>query len=191
MVPKYLAQDITQEAIITGSSLRDTAPSLYVGPKGMKTGLKVTRKGMHHAFYLLEGKREWRVFQSKDTPYLYARPDRRTYHVDPFQTDLERYPLMTQSTMFVGEQVVGELLIVPAGCLRAEKNIEASIGLGMNYVDDHNYYSYLWETLLSGDYHAFAATVGAGLGPGSSYASKGKAHDLAWGEFKRRSGEGR
>ena len=71
VVPKYVAGDLLQR--IQGLALRDSWPSLLIGPQGSQSALHVDNYETHFYMILLAGRKKWRVFPRADRSALYRQ----------------------------------------------------------------------------------------------------------------------
>lgn len=178
MVPKYFAGDYMQRLPFEG--YHHTWPSLFIGANGTQSLMHVDSGGTNFWMYLVKGVKEWRFFERKDIPNLYARPTSSSFAVDPFEQDGERFPLLGKARMYRGMQKAGDLVFVPGGSPHGVRNHDDVLGLSMNYIDDTNMWLYLWTQLHSGNLRAFETLTQSNFPRGLQVNQS----DLSFGKYK-------
>ncbi|CAH1241419.1 KDM8 [Branchiostoma lanceolatum] len=87
------------------------------------------------------GRKRWLFFQKEDLPLLYPCYNHSTdptFDVDVFNPDLQKYPLLSQTHPRECILQPGELLFVPAGCPHRVENLDKSLAVSGNFVDESN-----------------------------------------------------
>ncbi|XP_078581463.1 uncharacterized protein LOC144864916 [Branchiostoma floridae x Branchiostoma japonicum] len=140
-VPKYFCHDFLKKTR-EGSLYRDSWPSLFVAPSGLSGGLHVDAFGSNFWMALFQGRKRWLFFQKDDLPLLYPRYNHSTdpsFDVSVFNPDLQKYPLLSQTHPRECILQPGELLFVPAGCPHRVENLDKSLAVSGNFVDESNF----------------------------------------------------
>ncbi|XP_066299717.1 bifunctional arginine demethylase and lysyl-hydroxylase PSR-like [Branchiostoma lanceolatum] len=139
-VPKYFCHDFLKKTR-EGSLYRDSWPSLFVAPSGLSGGLHVDAFGSNFWMALFQGRKRWLFFQKEDLPLLYPCYNHSTdptFDVDVFNPDVQKYPLLSQTHPRECILQPGELLFVPAGCPHRVENLDKSLAVSGNFVDESN-----------------------------------------------------
>lgn len=184
IVPKYFAGDYLQRApfdLQGQNSFQHAWPSLFIGAKGTHSPLHIDSKGTNFWFYLLSGRKEWRLFSRDDSVNLYMfGTDGQTFDVTGFEDDLERTPLLKYATAYHGTQEAGDMFFIPGGVPHAIRNTEDIHGLSMNYVDASNIDLHLYHIMRWRQWSNFEKFVNESFPVGL----RSDQEDLTWGEFK-------
>ena len=118
---------------------RDTWPSLFLQPKGTRSGLHVDSFGSNFFLALLEGRKKWVFFQREELPLLYPNYLSQGFQMDDaMEPDYERFPNLRHATRHIADIGPGDVVFVPAGAAHQVNNLEACIAVSMNYVDGSN-----------------------------------------------------
>ncbi|CAC5424115.1 JMJD6 [Mytilus coruscus] len=139
-IPKYFAGDFLQRTK-EGSLYKDSWPSLFVAPEGITSELHVDAFGSNFWMALFQGKKRWVFFPQSDVPYLYPEYEHSldpVFAVDLSKPDLTRYPLLQLTTPMECVLEPGDVLFVPAGCPHRVENLETSVAISSNFVDQSN-----------------------------------------------------
>ena len=78
------------------------------------------------------GTKEWYFFDPKDKKYLYHS------EVNAFMPDDEKFPEFKKATPYHIIQKPGDLIYTPSGWWHTVRNLEPSIALTDNFVNQHN-----------------------------------------------------
>jgi hypothetical protein len=146
-IPHYFAGDFLQRTP-PGTLYRDSWPSLFVSPAGITSELHVDAFGSNFWMALFQGKKRWVFFPPEDTPLLYPTYTHSTdavFEVNLSQPNFERHPLLSLTHPTECVLSPGELLYVPAGSPHRVENIEPSLAISANYVDQSNFEGVLAE----------------------------------------------
>jgi hypothetical protein len=107
--------------------------SIYLGPPGSGSRLHVDVMMTAAWNALIVGRKRW----------MFAAPEQAAAlghgMVDAFAPDLVRYPEFASAEWFDHVQSPGELLYTPSGWWHQVANLEASLALTENFVNQHNY----------------------------------------------------
>jgi hypothetical protein len=164
-IPAYFADDLLQQ-LPEGAMYRDAWPSLFVGPRGTRSGLHIDAFGSNFWMAVLEGTKRWKLFRRSDAAFLgpsyqisldptfaaerdsavVGLPDDHTGagtasdEVGGSRTldaiDAEHMASSAGGWDFCLH--AGEVLFVPAGCPHGVWNVTDSIAISANYVDYSN-----------------------------------------------------
>ncbi|CAG2212437.1 unnamed protein product [Mytilus edulis] len=140
-IPKYFAGDFLKRTE-EGSLYKDSWPSLFVAPEGITSELHVDAFGSNFWMALFQGKKRWVFFPQSDVPYLYPEYEHSldpVFAVDLSRPDLTQYPLLQLTTPIECVLEPGDVLFVPAGCPHRVKNLETSVAISSNFVDQSNF----------------------------------------------------
>ncbi|XP_074649165.1 bifunctional arginine demethylase and lysyl-hydroxylase JMJD6-like [Tubulanus polymorphus] len=150
-IPRYFSGDFLQRTS-AGSLYKDSWPSLFVAPVGIRSELHVDAFGSNFWMALFQGKKRWVFFSKDDLPYLY--PD-YTHSMDPVfsvdlsEPDFDKYPLLRLTKPMECILQEGDVLFVPAGCPHRVENLEKSIAISANFVDKSNFDSVKKELAIN------------------------------------------
>lgn len=140
IIPKYFAGDFLKK--MKDSSLyRHSWPSLFIAPAGITSELHVDAFGSNFWMALFEGKKRWVFFPASDVPYLYPEYHHSldpVFDVELSAPDLLRHPLLQLTHPVECILEPGDVLFVPAGCPHRVENLEASLAISANFVDNSN-----------------------------------------------------
>ena len=143
-VPFYFEESQDYLKKVDCSLYKRSWPSLFISPKGTVSELHIDAFGSNFWMALLSGRKKWTFFQPKMTPYLRPR------YVDTFDPvfDIDWQELkvdqFTPTVMMEVTLTPGQVLFVPAGSPHRVENLEASVAVSGNIVDESN----LQECLL-------------------------------------------
>ena len=142
-VPFYFEESQDYLKKVDCSLYKRSWPSLFISPKGTVSELHIDAFGSNFWMALLSGRKKWTFFKPKMTPYLRPR------YVDTFDPvfDIDWQELkVDQFSPTVMEVTLspGQVLFVPAGSPHRVENLEASVAVSGNIVDESN----LQECLL-------------------------------------------
>ncbi|VDI62083.1 Hypothetical predicted protein [Mytilus galloprovincialis] len=140
-IPKYFAGDFLKRTE-EGSLYKDSWPSLFVAPEGITSELHVDAFGSNFWMALFQGKKRWVFFPQSDVPYLYPEYEHSldpVFAVDLSRPDLTQYPLLQLTTPIECVLEPGDVLFVPAGCPHRVENLETSVAISSNFVDQSNF----------------------------------------------------
>jgi len=180
LMPRYFAGDYFQRVFPNG--YQHSWPSLFIGANGTQSDMHVDSGGTNFWLYLLSGKKEWRFYPQDDIINLYEIPETVKYYADPFEPDVQKYPLMTRAKMYQATQEPGDLVFIPGGCPHAVRNLDDIHGLSMNYVDSSNYFLHLYVRVLQFEFRDFELFTNKDFKQGVWSEQK----HLTFGEFKSR-----
>ena len=101
----------------------------------------------HATITQIYGDKEFIVYAPEDTPNLYPNPKRGNHSLvdDPYQQDLERFPLLSKATQCSGVLGPGDTVFVPCGWWHTARALAPSISVGMNTLDDSNWKGFVSE----------------------------------------------
>lgn len=108
-------------------------PSLFIASKGTHSGLHIDAFGSHFWMYLVSGIKRWTFYPADQVANL--NPvflDSMDPVFRPSEDDLSRVPCYSL------DLAPGQLLFVPSGCPHRVDNLEDSIAVSGNFVDESN-----------------------------------------------------
>ena len=124
---------------------------LYIGPCG--SGSTLHRDTMNSSAWLglTCGRKEWIFIRPDEQCNLYDRK------VDPFNPDFDRFPDFARINAIRYTQRPGVIVYTPSGWIHAVRNMEPTIAITENFVNDCNYpafEAYVTEKHLVKDWSA-------------------------------------
>ena len=136
-IPKYFQHDYLKKTS-NDALYRQSWPSLFISAKGSLSELHVDAFASNFWMYLFQGRKRWTFFDPKYTNSLGPK-----YYesLDPvFELDLSNEILAEKFKDQVIEVVLekGELLFVPYNSPHRVENLENSMAISGNYVDESN-----------------------------------------------------
>jgi len=137
VVPRYIAHDLLRDM-----QLSTHWPSLLIGPKGSGSGVHVDDYETHFWMILLSGRKKWRIFPREDMDTLGFNYFDRSF---PF-TGLPKsrtWKWINHTTPWEFEMHSGDMVLVPHGMAHMVENLEASVAIAGNTVDEVN-----WEDFV-------------------------------------------
>ena len=114
---------------------------IFIGPKGTLTRLHVDLLQTHAYLGQLVGRKKCVFFSPDDTPYLYGG------QVDPWNPDLEKYPLYAKATPYEVILHPGELAFFPRHWWHQVLALDNSITVSFNIINETNFSDHLIELL--------------------------------------------
>ncbi|GCC53230.1 hypothetical protein SanaruYs_34730 [Chryseotalea sanaruensis] len=111
--------------------------NLYLGPRNAKSPLHIDIWGTSFWNALFVGKKLWVFFNPNDEKCLYNGK------VDPFDPDLNLYPLFEGVKPIIHVQQPGELIYCPGNIWHAIYVLEPSLALSENFINEENYLNVL------------------------------------------------
>jgi hypothetical protein len=132
--------------------------------------------------HLTKGTKEWRFFDHLDkVPFLYRKIGRSVgFEIDTFALDSARFPLANEARVWSATQEAGDLIFIPAGCPHAVRNTHDITALSMNYMDDSNYWLYLFDQVSSNNFEQLEFFTEQSFPLGLSSTQE----DVTFGRFK-------
>ena len=150
-IPIYFEDDLLQ-LLPEGAMYHNAWPSLFVGPRGTRSGLHVDAFGSNFWMAVLEGKKHWMLFRREDAallgpsyrvsldPSFAAEKDGDGFGLGDTAGErgegLDHLKSAAGGWDFILE--AGEVLFVPAGCPHGVRNETDTIAISANYVDTSN-----------------------------------------------------
>jgi len=155
LATKYFPEDITEQLplhwlkqdsgheCIPNSDLQGHGhgfPSMFVA--GEKTGSKLHVDAKFTRFYMvvLDGQKEWRMFNASDIPALL--PDGEKFPTrlgaDAFDMDEAKHPELAKTTVFAGTAHKGDIVFVPENWPHQVRNSGPTFAIAVNLVDQYN-----------------------------------------------------
>lgn len=130
----------------------------------------------------------WTFFPPEDLPLLYPTYVHSTdavFEVNLTQPDLQQYPLLSLTHPRVCSLSPGELLFVPSGCPHRVENLEPSLAISANFVDQSNFDSVCKELRVNALCDDRAKTLLDILeAPSFDRTMDSEQKSLTWREFK-------
>jgi len=136
-IPKYFQHDYLKKTS-TDALYHQSWPSLFISGKGNLSELHVDAFGSNFWMYLFKGRKRWTFFPPELTNSL--QPN-YFESLDPvFTVDLSTDNLADTIYQYASEIILEEeeLLFVPYGSPHRVENLEDSIAISANFVDDSN-----------------------------------------------------
>ena len=109
-----------------------TYSTLYIGPKGTGTNLHIDNRNTSAWLAVLSGQKRFIFFSPDQEPFLYDGA------VDVLNPDLERFPLYAKAKPVEIILEAGDLVYFPSKWWHQVENLEDSIALSHNLVDEWN-----------------------------------------------------
>ena len=138
-LPAYFKDDYLKRTSAE-ALYRKSWPSLFISGKGTVSELHVDAFGSNFWMYLFCGRKRWTFFNSTDVAKLKPK-----YHdsLDPvFEADLSNDSMLEdyEHKLTVSQVTLepGELLFVPHGSPHRVENLEDSVAVSGNFVDESN-----------------------------------------------------
>jgi len=131
-VPKYFEDNILT-ATSPDALYRQSWPSLFLGPKGTKSGLHIDAFGSHFWMYLISGVKKWTFYPPRAAGDLSPSfSDSMDPTFNPSQEELDNV------SCYSIELQPGELLFVPAGSPHKVENLDDTVAVSGNFVNSSN-----------------------------------------------------
>jgi Cupin-like domain len=109
-----------------------TYSTLYIGPKGTGTSLHIDNRNTSAWLAVLSGRKRFIFFSPDQESFLYDGA------VDALNPDLERFPLYAKAQPVEVILEAGDLVYFPSKWWHQVENLEDSIALSHNLVDEWN-----------------------------------------------------
>ena len=151
-IPIYFANDMLRKTP-PGAMYQDSWPSLFIAPAGLRSELHIDTFGSNFWMALFRGRKRWVFFRKEETHLLYPT---YVHGLDPvFQVDLKNPDLKAHPLLALAQPIecvleAGELIFVPNGCAHWVENIETSVAVSGNFVDESNIDAALEELGVAG-----------------------------------------
>jgi histone arginine demethylase JMJD6 len=133
-LPKYFAMDLLQ-LCPEGSLYKDSWPSLFIGPKDSLSSLHVDTFGSNFWMFLIHGRKKWRFYSPDD---LCALSPMFPSSFEPVfslsEEEIERTGIQYYEVVLNP----GELIFVPSGSPHSVLNLEGTVAISCNYLDESN-----------------------------------------------------
>ncbi|TRY63112.1 hypothetical protein TCAL_04276 [Tigriopus californicus] len=127
---------------------RQSWPSLFIAPKGVRGGLHIDAFASNFWMMLLQGRKKWTFFDPEVVPHLKPCYDES---FDPvFDQDMEDSAKLTALGAFEIILEPGEILFVPRGSPHQVDNLEDSVAVSGNFVDDSNFEETIQHLKING-----------------------------------------
>eukprot|EP00040_Diaphanoeca_grandis_P013501 m.68239 g.68239 ORF g.68239 m.68239 type:complete len:857 (+) comp23935_c0_seq1:207-2777(+) len=141
VMPKYFANDYMQ---LVSHDLqleyRDSWPSFFLGKANTTANLHVDMFGSSFWMAVFQGRKHWRFVDESQRGLLYEnRPTNDFPDVDLFNPDYEKFPLLRHVRTFDVILEPGDLIFVPGGSPHQVRNLDETITLAGNYVDEGSF----------------------------------------------------
>jgi hypothetical protein len=133
-LPKYFAMDLLQ-LCPDGSLYKDSWPSLFIGPKNSLSSLHVDTFGSNFWMFLIHGRKKWRFYSPDD---LCALSPMFPSSFEPVfslsEEEIERTGIQYYEVILNP----GELIFVPSGSPHSVVNLDGTVAISCNYIDESN-----------------------------------------------------
>jgi hypothetical protein len=140
-LPKYFAMDLLQ-LCPNGSLYKDTWPSLFIGPTNSQSSLHVDTFGSNFWMFLIHGRKKWRFYSPHDLCALspsFPRSFEPIFLRSSSLVDEEEEEEEEEGVEYYEMELQpGEMIFVPAGSPHAVKNLEGTVAISSNYIDESN-----------------------------------------------------
>jgi hypothetical protein len=132
-------------------------PSIFLGPGGTQSGLHADAAASRFWMAVFQGTKWFRlVNQSYAEEHMYPTTTTTTenlklnqklpegqYHahfeVDTFDPDFERHPKFKEAQIWEANVTAGDLIFIPEKWLHQVRNMDYTIAMSYNFVDEHNF----------------------------------------------------
>jgi len=120
-------------------------PTLFIGAQGTQAKLHVDQWHGHFWMYLVSGRKHWTIFHPDDAHLLGPQvPEGRHHPVFPDLKDLEANAVADAPDFRKARRLdvvleEGETLFVPGGAPHLVVNLEDSVAIAGNFLDESNY----------------------------------------------------
>lgn len=131
-IPPYFDNDYLKRA--TSLLYKSSWPSLFVSPAGTVSELHVDAFGSNFWMALFSGAKKWTFFTKEAFTLLKPRYIDSFDPVFDFDTTSDCQDLSPYSVILRP----GQVLFVPSGCPHRVENLETSVAISGNFVDDSN-----------------------------------------------------
>ncbi|XP_023323479.1 bifunctional arginine demethylase and lysyl-hydroxylase JMJD6 isoform X3 [Eurytemora carolleeae] len=143
-IPQYFSHNLLMKTPL-GSLYRDSWPSLFIGPRGTKSGLHIVAFGSHFWMYLVSGVKKWTFYPPERAgdlnPVFFDSMDPVfNPSIDSFH-NIQHYSVDLRA---------GELLFVPAGSPHQVQNTEDTVAVSGNFVDETNLNEFIGHLKING-----------------------------------------
>lgn len=114
------------------AGLRPKFLAFYIGPKNSASPLHIDILSTSAWNAVFRGAKLWVFYPPKQAEFLYGGK------VDPFNPDVEKYPLFKDAQGFYAIQEAGDLIFTPSNWWHAVLNLEHTISLTDNFINQSN-----------------------------------------------------
>lgn len=129
-------------------------PSLFLGPAGSQSGLHADSVASRFWMAVFQGTKWFRlVDQAYAKEHMYPTEDESEvappglsmstywayFEVDTFEPDFERHPKFKEAIVWEANVTAGDIIFIPQTWLHQVKNMDNTIAMSYNYVDEHNF----------------------------------------------------
>jgi len=138
VMPKYFANDYMQHVTHDMKlQYRDSWPSFFLGRANTTANLHVDMFGSSFWMAVFQGRKHWRFVDESQRGLLYENRATNDFpDIDLFNPDYEKYPLLRHVRTFDVILEAGDLLFVPGGSPHQVRNLDETITLAGNYIDE-------------------------------------------------------
>ena len=136
-VPEFFEAENYLKKKVESTLYHQSWPSLFISPPKVVSDLHIDAFGSNFYMALFEGRKRWTFFP----PEVSERLKMRYYdNFDPvFDIDWEKdRPLWQSLSPYNVTLEAGQVLFVPAGCPHRVENLEATLAVSGNFVDNSN-----------------------------------------------------
>jgi len=147
IMPEYLANDAVK--YFKEMPIATQWPSLLVGPAGSGTALHVDSYATHFYMRMISGRKRWRIYHRDQEHLLYPNHMHISLGYDMEYTPSTQAPLQLLSTPWEFVLESGDLLVVPYSFPHQVTNIDQTISVAGNYVDEANWDKFVEELRTS------------------------------------------
>lgn len=142
---KYTLPDRLRSRLAIGKTKsRLGLPELLISGLGGKFRLHIDSLFLLGFVTQIHGDKEFMIFAPGDTPYLYPRAgnEKQSELADPFDVDLQKFPLFTKATPARFVLKAGETIFNPAGWWHATRILSPSIAMVISTANASNWNAY-------------------------------------------------
>lgn len=105
---------------------------LYIGPKGSSSQLHIDIVKSSAWNAVISGKKMWHFYSPDQIASLY------NLRIDSFNPDFDKFPRLAEIKPIVCIQNPGDVVFTPSGWPHQVINIESSISITENFINEHN-----------------------------------------------------
>ena len=122
-------------------------PSIFLGPGGTESGLHADWGSTRFWMMVIKGTKWFRIFNDSDAPFLEpteAKDTKRTrgyyafFNAQAFDPDFSSQPDFSRAVVWEANVTAGDIIFIPERWPHAVRNLDDTIAVSYNYVDDYN-----------------------------------------------------
>lgn len=152
-LPEYVQSNYLTSRLLP-KPIRQREPTMEFFASGAHTeiALHFDEFYIHNFICQVYGKKDFVFFAPEDSPFLAPDPEYRYISriADPFKADLAEFPELRRARPIRFTLSKGEAVLVPAGWWHKTWSHEASISVGLHFVNRSNWRDYVRDLTRSG-----------------------------------------